>query len=1479
MRYYNYNDILNKKISFNETSWKTYNREIKPKNSEIENKIKEWYKKFKQEWPTTEDWNYVYGLEDEILLPYQDLVMKNLGLVRYINKNSLEQFVQNRKIVNKILQNYEYIGFLEKDCITTLHPTTTDIYKMNRDKQKYKYIYQFNNKALAHLSMIDKVLDEICNKKINKIFIPHLENENSLEFKIVYDENNNVHIVNDKQFVEKLDRLNINKGKIIYDLDFIFNEYKKFDTIDIKKQLHFDHDRLYGLNRKQLAKILWRREKKLKSLFENNKKLSEKINTVDCKKVTEQYINILSKQSSLIIKDRSLDLKRQLCWYNKLNLKYLMSGIDELGDPNQHEKAYIERCSKNFVFSPNDYFEGATKDSCDIFFQNTVIRENISKLLKIQLPSTQQKNSYNGLVDFMPEWTSMMSKENIGEIDFEKAFKYRQLIFGDYSFTSKLGKCSYIFRSDPFITMYSRLQNISWNIDTNKMLLGCIMNSELIFPLRIVTGSSNKVNMYSPFIPTKDHILLGSFNIRALETRKGVAKKYQDKSKFLTLFIYYDRIRNTIRFINHRSNRVYPGEINDNVKVFYIELNVLMWFYEDMNIPLYFYRYNGKGPNTYFVSRFSKETIKMKYHNLGFKNVNSIVDQLVECEIKKDRDKNIYFVDKAIKQFGGKKYLFDANYLHLPQTLSYSINPKFSKINQNISEDIFPVDIFTNYVSMLKYLYPKLGVDFIYLTIIMEPLKLITTDIMSKKHKLIDAAEIFKELDINLVSKKSQIVDKLSQKKFMSLTKYPFHFSASVGHYEAFKNFDLIRKNDNVLIFSKHIAAIESVVYYQKYVYYSYNPKNITVALRNYDPVRGKGITKNFLKRNGLKHINFTNRLDGKNLGLLNKQIVNKYNFVFIDLIMSIRNMVNIRPYSFQNIFSIIILSLQKLVKGANLMVYSTDIATKYILDFYIYLSNYFTNGYIYVTEKYVAVRNFFSIIFTGFKGINKKDLDQLYKINEQYYKCDPDGGMNFQVSDNSEAKLIGNQKTNNPPKCYVNSIVDLKNVDDVYKKYKNIMHERYQRKLKLLHEINYLHLNRDKIDEILQRNIVYSIAYYKKIGLGVADWVDDKGLKNYFYEKTLRNILETLVPYSKTLRFGCKGEKVGNYDQISYHNKDHINNLFVISENAYEYVEKTDPKRYKNIELVFNNYQKELQKFLFKNHNININGKYVSRAWIKMYELYHKTKYFDNFEQDVVKAFHICEAPGNFINSSLYYVKKNTEIKNYKWNAQSLKSGFGDIYGFIKKTQSSWDYGKDSSGNIMNHQNLEYYFKKYKGVDSLVGDCGVPWSPKTDPTKNLDVSQMLYALLLPRVGGNFVIKTFSTNFDLQFLSLLYISCSKFDKLHIFRSSRNIWSPEIYIVGISKRAMSSEEEQNLLNISKKLSQGKIIYPVKHISADFGLEYEYHTQTIITAYTEIKKFFVYLARNYEFFNQIKEKILQALNQKNKLWLKKYMKHLN
>ena len=53
----------------------------------------------------------------------------------------------------------------------------------------------------------------------------------------------------------------------------------------------------------------------------------------------------------------------------------------------------------------------------------------------------------------------------------------------------------------------------------------------------------------------------------------------------------------------------------------------------------------------------------------------------------------------------------------------------------------------------------------------------------------------------------------------------------------------------------------------------------------------------------------------------------------------------------------------------------------------------------------------------------------------------------------------------------------------------------------------------------------------------------------------------------------------------------------------------------FNEIKTKINKNQKNLQRFLFSKYKVNISGKPVNRAWLKIYELFHNTNFFNNIK------------------------------------------------------------------------------------------------------------------------------------------------------------------------------------------------------------------------------------------------------------------------
>lgn len=417
---------------------------------------------------------------------------------------------------------------------------------------------------------------------------------------------------------------------------------------------------------------------------------------------------------------------------------------------------------------------------------------------------------------------------------------------------------------------------------------------------------------------------------------------------------------------------------------------------------------------------------------------------------------------------------------------------------------------------------------------------------------------------------------------------------------------------------------------------------------------------------------------------------------------------------------------------------------------------------------------------------------------------------------------------------------------------------------------------NHDKpnfIENKMRENLQYSLAFAKTHKLNIIEWFDKESTNKYFNNVISKEYNNSTRHFAYVLPANTIG-KLEMHNNITIPCRDDFENVFHLSEDVYQYIDKLDNRRFKGTELFFNKIYKLVNKYLFDQYKVNINDKYVSRAWIKMYELLSETGILDKYS-DELKVFHICEAPGNFINSMIYFIKSNKpNIKKYTWNAQSLHdidTEIFDEYGFIKQTQDKWDFGKTGTGDIMNPNNFKYYIEKYTGVDLLIGDCGVAF--ELGKPDDLAAYQLLYALILPKKNGSAVIKTFAVEYNDWYISLLYTCTQYYEQVMIFKSSINFWSPEIYIVLKGFKGMLKNDRDILIEIGLNKK-----YPTSYIPAEFCTAYKYFTNEIVVSYVNMKKLFVFLTKNPDVFEKNKAKFAEMVHKQNIKWLEKYMNHL-
>lgn len=765
--------------------------------------------------------------------------------------------------------------------------------------------------------------------------------------------------------------------------------------------------------------------------------------------------------------------------------------------------------------------------------------------------------------------------------------------------------------------------------------------------------------------------------------------------------------------------------------------------------------------------------------------------------------------------------------LYFPKNITFESEPnpkpKIESSQEIFQFDIFPATIYSNIIKIEKAYIEKIGKNLFSLTQILMPLNLLTYHVP----KIID------------VYYGNKLTEYSTIQNIKCITPHPFNHTESLLLYSTIKEHNLLDPMDNILIISKDEIFVESIVYYQKYVNYNFDPSRIKVLLVEYRTnVREE--TYQYLKSN---NINFVK---------IRKPFTN-------DVINSVKNLVIIQSYySIQTFLSIIIIAIKSLKKYGSIIAYIPICTNHLFLNLLVYIaqcfeSHSFLNHYhntLYPMSMLVVFRNYLG-------NMDEKYEDMLNILNDENYS-----------KTSSTTQYLSQLLIPSNPEILV----------PFYSQYKKNIINLLNSQLQSLQSLNNLYLNYNKmIVPIMEYNLAYSVRFAHKYSIELLPNIDIPDFK-YFKSMLDDLIVNSSFVYLNKFLPNPKKITMGIYDKIKCEYYEQLKYLYFLSESVDQYLEKINYKSYKRLKKFINGTQKELNNMLYEKYGMNINGHVVSRAWIKMYEILSETKFLDNitnFNHKVLNGFHICEIPGNFISCIDYYTKHNTNIKKYKWIAQSLApnlADFFDSYGFIKKTRQQWDLGANKNGNIMDFENIKYYVEKYHGVDIITGDCGEKWS--CDYTKNLATYQLIYAMLIPRMGGNFIMKTFYTNIDKQYLSLLYIILSVYKKVYVVKSNTNFWSPEIYIVGIDFLGLDEQNNGILWRLVEELTKkDRIVYSINNLPKNFLMYYEQIMQYIASTFSANKKFFVWLSKNQK---KNKERIRRMIRKKNNKWLERFMK---
>mgnify|MGYP003331659914 CR=1 FL=1 len=377
-------------------------------------------------------------------------------------------------------------------------------------------------------------------------------------------------------------------------------------------------------------------------------------------------------------------------------------------------------------------------------------------------------------------------------------------------------------------------------------------------------------------------------------------------------------------------------------------------------------------------------------------------------------------------------------------------------------------------------------------------------------------------------------------------------------------------------------------------------------------------------------------------------------------------------------------------------------------------------------------------------------------------------------------------------------------------------------------------------------RNFVSMLEYnkipYNKHILTIMREEEDK-LVEKFYGLT-NTITSTLVKYTdestrRILATKFQNFKLGPYFQNADMNMqyDRIEAAYLVKHNLLTSI---GIDRAPKIVLEgFEDFTRGLKNYINATMSSSLPLKTISNAFLKIWEVY---TIFDNLipaRSTRFRTFHICEAPGQMIIATKYFIeKKRPKLVDYDWYANSLNpysaeniktfgvgGVFGDEYKLIAKNPTKWLWGADDTGDVTRPTNIKWFkerISQWGGADLIVGDGGLKTGLAPVMLQKLDLAQAITVLACSKKGGKCIIKHFtpyikrdvetkkSTGLFLGFLYLYYLA---FEKVSLHKPyTSNPDSGEFYVVGEGFRGIEEDELERLYKMLEQFELNDGLIP-------------------------------------------------------------------
>lgn len=292
-----------------------------------------------------------------------------------------------------------------------------------------------------------------------------------------------------------------------------------------------------------------------------------------------------------------------------------------------------------------------------------------------------------------------------------------------------------------------------------------------------------------------------------------------------------------------------------------------------------------------------------------------------------------------------------------------------------------------------------------------------------------------------------------------------------------------------------------------------------------------------------------------------------------------------------------------------------------------------------------------------------------------------------------------------------------------------------------------------------------------------------------------------------------------------------------------------------------------------------------VTNAWFKLWEILTANPDLipTKSRRQVVKSFHLCEAPGAFVAATNHFCENREQ--QLDWYAQSLmpnseNDALDDHFGLTAKYPDRWLFGsaEDASGDVTHAKVIRSYMNhdKLQNLDFMTADAGLICRPDSicrqeSLLAKINMGQIVCILACLSKAGNAVVKMFLPLGQPLNFSLIYLltACFK-DIIFCKPAASHDHNSEIYLLLKRYRGISTENLEMMLRLLEDPQVTSETMLVSTIQENFLSRYVDITVTAIDRQIAALAKYYFYYYNLDFI----ESRQQAISMYTRNWLQKH-----